>query len=337
MTVTTGNPPCEVTPNYDLVVSAYSSQGLLPDDATTTVMTLSPGGGLIGHMNHSALINPKFTSTNGTFLLSDRVQLFLRMPTAGSFFSPFPAVDSVQPTPLEQTFSTQFDPAWLETGGPCALPAPTCNTAYISLRANPSRLTLHATIPAPLQVYGTANNSLTLVSDRCVTLNSADPSVAAIITNEVTGVQTVEAVGPGTTTVTVGVSGSPGVTTQVPVEVDGIPVAVAQNGLSVPFSHGDRLFTFVIYSSQAFDARSLRPESILINCQPPVPFPNGKLVKFQDVNGDGRLYAVVRIAASSLSPHSGRTDVAITAAANVEVGGALEETFVEGKTTAFVP
>ena len=216
---------CGVTPNYDLVVSEHSSLGLLTGDAVTTAASLS----LVGVLNHSAIHDPYFGSAAIVQTVSDRLEFLLRQPAAGSFFARFPAVASAALTPAETGLSA-YDPSWLDFGQKC--PAPIYNTscpAYASLQAVPSKLTLEDSIPTPIAVYGLLNGewvlanspALTSSSRDCpITLQSSDPSVAAISTNDVTGAQTVAAVGPGNATISISVKGTPG-GPSVPVSVPG--------------------------------------------------------------------------------------------------------------------
>jgi hypothetical protein len=230
---------CSVTPDYDLVVSAYSSQGLLPAGATTTPSDLETSSGLalIGKLNHSALPNPAFGSAAIAGAVSDRVLFVLQQPTTGAFFSAFPAVGSVAPSPLEKQFG-QFDPAWLQAGDQC--PAPSyhagCTAAYTSIKVIPQELLLEDSTPAPLFVYGLLNGQWVLpysptfifasappINRNCpVTLTSSDPAVVDFVTNSVTGAVVPVAKGIGTATIHVTVQGFTGSIPPVPVAVTGI-------------------------------------------------------------------------------------------------------------------
>ena len=233
---------CSVTPNYDLVVSAYSSQGLMPAGATTTPTDLENASGLslIGALNHSALHDPTFGSTAIVGAVSNRVVFLLQQPTAGTFFSQFPAVASVAPTALEQQFSdvTQFDPAWLQAGTSC--PAPLyhsgCMAAYTQIKVIPQQLALEDATPAPLFVYGLLGGQWVLaysptsvlestpsINRNCpVTLTSSNPAVVGFVTNSVTGATVPVAKGVGTATISVTVQGFTGTIPSVPVTVTGV-------------------------------------------------------------------------------------------------------------------
>jgi pimeloyl-ACP methyl ester carboxylesterase len=230
---------CSVTPDYDLVVSAYSSQGLLPAGATTTPSDLETSSGLalLGKLNHSALARPAFGSAAIVGAVSDRALFLLQQPTTSEFFSAFPAVASVAPSPLEEQFS-QFDPAWLEAGDQC--PAPSyhagCTAAYTSIKVIPQKLLLEDATPAPLFVYGLLNEQWVLaysptfifasappINRNCpVTLTSSDPAVVDFVTNPVTGAVVPVAKGIGTATIQVTVQGFEGSIPAVPVAVTGI-------------------------------------------------------------------------------------------------------------------
>ena len=226
------NNDCSVTPNYDLVVSAYSSQGLMPASATTTALDLDPAAGLIGRLNHSALHDPAFGSAQIVATISDRVAFLLKQGTKSQYFSHFPAADSVAQTPLEERFSQEFDSSWLEVGTNCPAPSydSTC-PAYSSVQVVPPRLLLEDATPTPLYVYGLLNGEWRLAhsptsssstSRNCaVTLDSSSSNVVDFMTNAVTGAQTVVATGAGTATIEVSVQGVAG-TVSVPVTVVGI-------------------------------------------------------------------------------------------------------------------
>jgi hypothetical protein len=233
---------CDVAPNYDQVVSAYSSQGLLPAGATTTPEDLETSSGLslIGKLNHSALHDPAFGSPAIVSAVSDRLVFLLQQPTTSTFFGQFPAVASVAPTALEQQFST-FDPAWLEAGTSC--PAPSyhagCTASYTSIKVVPSQLTLEDSTPAPLFIYGLLNGHWVLayaptfvfatappINRNCpVTLTSSNPQVVNFDTNSVTGSSVPVAVGVGTTTIQVTVQGFTGTIPPVPVTVTGASIS----------------------------------------------------------------------------------------------------------------
>jgi hypothetical protein len=222
--VTGSGATCSVAPNYDLVVSSDSSLGLMPPSASTTAADL----GLAGLLNHSALHDPAFGSAHIVSLVSDRVVFLLRQATTSDAFSHFPAVASVPPSVLEDAFTTEFSPEWLDVGSRC--PAPAYDAAcpvYAGLQVIPAQLRLEDATPAPLSVYGLLDGQWVLAhsptssaatSRNCpITLESRDPGVATIVTNEVTGAQAVIAAGPGVTTIQVGVKG--GGSVDVPVTV----------------------------------------------------------------------------------------------------------------------
>jgi len=231
---------CSETPNYDLVVSAYSSQGLMPAGATTLPTDLENASGLalIGKLNHSALHDPTFGSAEIVGAVSNRVMFLLRQPTAGTFFSQFPAVASVAPTSLEQQFSdvTRFDPAWLQAG---SCPSPVyhsgCTASYTSIKVIPTQLNLVDATPAPLFVYGLLNGQWVLaysptfafasappINRNCaVTLTSSDTSVVDFLTNSTTGASVPRAKGVGAATITINVQGFTGNVPAVPVTVTG--------------------------------------------------------------------------------------------------------------------
>jgi len=227
---------CSETPNYDLVVSAYSSAGLLPTSATTTATDLEQASGLtlVGKLNHSALHDPAFGSVEIVGAVSDRVAFLVRQPTTSSFFSPFPAVASVPANTVEQQLS-QFDPAWLQAGNQCPSPAyqTGCTANYTAIKVVPSHLTLEDATPAPLSVYGLLNGQWVLaysptfllapappVNRNCaVTLTSSDPAVVGFFTNSVTGATVPVAEGVGTATIQVTVQGFAGSIPAVPVTV----------------------------------------------------------------------------------------------------------------------
>ena len=89
----TGGSQCTI-PDYDLTVSAYSSQGLLPITATTTTVDLEDISGLelIGRLNHTALHDPSAGSPEIVAAVSSRVLFLLQQPTTNPLFSHFPAV-----------------------------------------------------------------------------------------------------------------------------------------------------------------------------------------------------------------------------------------------------
>jgi hypothetical protein len=129
---------------------------------------------------------------------------------------------------LEDAFTTEFSPEWLDVGSRC--PAPAYDAAcpvYAGLQVIPAQLRLEDATPAPLSVYGLLDGQWVLAhsptssaatSRNCpITLESRDPGVATIVTNEVTGAQAVIAAGPGVTTIQVGVKG--GGSVDVPVTV----------------------------------------------------------------------------------------------------------------------
>jgi pimeloyl-ACP methyl ester carboxylesterase len=229
---------CSVTPNYDLVVSAYSSQGLMPAGATTLPTDLEKASGLelIGKLNHSALHDPTFGSAAIVGAVSDRVLFLLQQPTTSAFFSRFPAVASVAPTSVEKDLS-KFDPAWLTAGSQC--PSPTyqsgCTADYTSIKAIPAQLTLENATPAPLFAYGLLNGQWVLaysptfifasappINRNCaVTLTSSDTSVVDFLTNSITGASVPQAKGVGTATITINVQGFTGNVPAVPVTVTG--------------------------------------------------------------------------------------------------------------------
>lgn len=155
--LTNGN-ACSTVPNYDLTVSAYSSQGLLPTGATTTAVDLEHISGLplIGYLNHTALHDPSTGSTEIVGAVSSRVRFLLQQPTGSSLFSHFPAVASVGPTPLEDTFSSQFDPVWLGHGTDCQPPqwVQPCRVTYTGIKVVPEKLVLEGSLPTPVYVYG---------------------------------------------------------------------------------------------------------------------------------------------------------------------------------------
>ena len=233
---------CSETPNYDLVVSAYSSQGLMPTGATTLPTDLENASGLplIGKLNHSALHDPTFGSAEIVGAVSNRVVFLLQQATAGTFFSQFPAVASVAPTSLEQQFSdvTRFDPAWLQAGSQCPPPAyhSGCTAGYTAIKVIPQQLTLENVTPAPLFVYGLLNGQWVLaysptfafasappINRNCaVTLTSSDTSVVDFLTNSTTGASVPQATGVGTATISVTVQGFTGIIPSVPVTVTGV-------------------------------------------------------------------------------------------------------------------
>jgi pimeloyl-ACP methyl ester carboxylesterase len=230
---------CNVVPNYDLVVSAYSSQGLQPPGATTTVQDLEASSGLslVGLLNHSALLDPVFGSAAIVAAVSNRLVFLLQQPTTSTFFNYFPAVASVAPNPVEQQFST-YDPAWLEAGSQCPDPSyhSGCTAAYTNIAVVPSQLTLEDATPAPLYVYGLLNGQWVLVysptfifatappiNRNCpITLTSSDTSIVSFETNSVTGSSVPVAAGVGTATIQVSVQGFNGVIAPVPVTVTGV-------------------------------------------------------------------------------------------------------------------
>jgi pimeloyl-ACP methyl ester carboxylesterase len=237
--VTGSGTTCSVTPDYDLVLSAYSSQGLLPDSATTTAadLEIASGLGLIGRLNHSALHDPTFGSPEIVRAVSDRIVFLLQQPTTSTWFSHFPAVTSVAPDPVEEQLD-QFDPTWLETGDQCGSPVyqPGCTAGYTSIKVVPSRLQLEDATPAPLYVYGLQNGQWLLaysptflfaaippLSRNCpVTLTSSNPAVVAILTNSETGASVPVAVGVGSATIQVTVQGFAGSIPPVPVTVTSV-------------------------------------------------------------------------------------------------------------------
>ena len=217
-TVTGSHATCDVVPNYDLVVSADSSLGLLPPIATTTVADLGLSHGVL---NHSAIHDPSFGSPGAAIVgaVSDRIAFLLRQATTSQYFARFPAVASVARSALELRFSNEFDPSWLEFGTHCDAPSysSACPT-YAKLQVVPTQLKLADATPTPLYVYGLLDGEWVVAysptssdstSRNCpIALTSFDPSVAAISTNDVTGAQTVVAAGVGATSITVSVRGA---------------------------------------------------------------------------------------------------------------------------------
>jgi hypothetical protein len=227
---------CTVVPNYDLTVSAFSSQGLMPAGATTTPTDLESSSGLslIGRVNHAAFLDPSYGSAAIVGAVSNRVVFLLQQPTTSNFFSPFPAVASITPTGLEQLFSL-FDPSWLQAGDLCPAPAyqAGCTAAYSQIKIVPERLVLDDPTPAPLYVYGLLNGQWVLaysptflfdsappVNRNCaVSLASSDPTVVGFVTNPVTGAKVPVATGTGSATITITVQGFIGTVPPVPVTV----------------------------------------------------------------------------------------------------------------------
>jgi hypothetical protein len=235
--LTNGN-ECSTVPNYDLTVSAYSSQGLLPTGATTTAVDLEHINGLplIGYLNHTALHDPSAGSTEIVGAVSSRVRFLLQQPTGSSLFSHFPSVASVAPTLLEDTFSSQFDPVWLEHGTDCQPPhwVQPCPVTYTGIKVVPEKLVLEDSLPTPVYVYGQldgqwvlAYSPVAFASDPktnryCpVALTSSNPEVVTFFDNVVTGVTTIVAAGVGTATIEVTVQGFTG-SVFVPVTVQGV-------------------------------------------------------------------------------------------------------------------
>jgi pimeloyl-ACP methyl ester carboxylesterase len=227
---------CSVVPDYDLVVSSYSAQGLLPARAVTTTADLGGlvGLNLIGRLNHYALHDPANGSPQIVGAVSDRVAFLLRQATTSPFFSPFPAIASVTPPAVEQIFSV-FDPLWLEAGEACPDPAYAqhCPT-YSEIKVVPSQLVLPDSTPTPLNVYGRLGDRWVLArapvvltldpnaNRNCsVTLEASDPAVVTLVTNTTTKSQAVTATGLGTTTLEVKVEGFPDPIV-VPVTVEGV-------------------------------------------------------------------------------------------------------------------
>lgn len=234
--VTGSGTQCSVVPDYDLVVSSSSAQGLLPARAVTTAADLGEIAGLnlIGRLNHYALHEPASGSPQIVGAVSDRVAFLLRQSTTSPLFGHFPAVASVTPPAVEQIFSV-FDPLWLEEGEACPDPAYAqhCPT-YTEIKVVPSQLVLQDSTPTPLNVYGRLGDQwvlarspvvLTLdpsVNRNCsVTLETTDPAVATLVTNAVTKAQAVTATGIGSTTLELRVEGFP----------DPIPIPVIVEGI----------------------------------------------------------------------------------------------------------
>ena len=230
---------CSVTPDYDLVVSAYSSQGLLPDAAATTAANLESSSGLplVGKLNHSALHDPAFGSAEIVRAVSDRIVFLLQQSTTSTWFSHFPAVMSVALTDVE-TKLKEFKPTWLEAGNVCQKPAywEGCTADYASFKVVPPRLVLEDSTPAPLYVYGLLNGQWVLaysptaslaakppVNRNCpVTLTSSNPAVVNFLTNPETGASlpVAVAVGGGSAMIQVTVKGF-AASIHVPVTVTG--------------------------------------------------------------------------------------------------------------------
>ena len=231
---------CSETPNYDLTVSASSSQGHMPEDATTTPADLerSSGLSLIGKLNHAGFLDPSAGSAAIVGAVSNRLVFLLQQPTTSSSFSPFPAVASAMPTVVEQLFSDLVDPSWLQTGGLCTPPLyrPGCTAAYSRIKVVPERLVLEDSTPAPLYVYGLLNGQWVLayaptplvdspppVNRNCaVTLVSSAPTVVSFVTNPDTGAKVPVATGIGTATISLTVQGFAGAIPLVSVTVTGL-------------------------------------------------------------------------------------------------------------------
>ncbi len=237
--VTGSGTTCSVVPNYDLTVSAGSSQGLMPAGATTTPTDLQRSSGLdlIGRLNHAGFIDPSNGSAAIVDAVSNRLVFLLQQPTTSSFFSPFPAVASITPTALEQLFGL-FDPSWLQTGDLCLPPLyrPGCTAVYSRIKIVPERLVLEDSTPAPLYVYGLLNGQWVLahsptflfdsapaVNRNCaVTLTSSAPTVVSFVTNPDTSAKVPVATGIGTATISITVQGFTGNIPTVPVTVTGL-------------------------------------------------------------------------------------------------------------------
>jgi hypothetical protein len=224
---------CSVTPNYDLVVSVDSALGRIPVGASTSAADL----GLVSVLNHSAIHDPAFASVPTVTKVSDRIVSLLQQETTSDSFGYFPAVSAAPPTALEKRFSDDFSPSWLDFGTRCPAPSydKTCPT-YACLQVVPAQLRLEDSIPTPLSVYGLlagdchsggewvlaySPTSSAATSRNCpVTLTSLDQRVVTVATNDVTGAQTVVAVGAGSTSIDVSVNGVSRLV--VPVTVTGI-------------------------------------------------------------------------------------------------------------------
>jgi hypothetical protein len=201
----------------------------MPTGATTTALDLDPSGNLIGRLNHLALHDPAFGSAQIVETISDRVAFLLKQATTSPYFSYFPAVNSVPPTPLEERFTQEFDSSLLESGSSCPAPSydSTC-PAYSGVQVVPAQLLLEDSTPTPLYVYGLLDGEWRLAhsptsssstSRNCaVSLSSSDSNVVDFMTNSVTGAQTAVAKGVGIATIEVGVQGVVG-TVSVPVTV----------------------------------------------------------------------------------------------------------------------
>jgi len=330
---------CTVDPNYDLVISAYSSQARMPDDATTTVLDLDPTGGLIGFLNHSGLISPTYSSEAIVTITSNRVQFLLTQPTTGSFFSFFPATMAEPPTALEQTFTEQFDPAWLDVGMDCPNPtvAGTC-PEYTQIEMWPPQMTLTDGFPVAPLVYGLLNGQFVTAwapgsnastSRNCpITMTSSDPNVVEVIENTVIGQQALQPTGFGEAIVTITVEGFQSI--QLPVTVMGnlVPVELVSPGGPPTFNGNRRTpVKFAFLGNQSFDPTVLIPELVRVNGLAPTPFPDGQILHFEDVNGDGRLDAVLRIAPAELQLGPGPRFIGLR-------GETVDGTRVEGQ--AFV-
>ncbi len=237
-------------PGYDLTVSACSSRGQQPVDAYSTVADIDPA--LRGRLSHMQLLtNPA---------VSDRVRFLLHQPTTSEFFAPFAATGA--PTPLEEQLMTVGAASELSTGSPCATGPDdslinscynSCNSCeansqtppcFVEYRTVPERLVLRASgQAAPVFVYGrvtrgpldgqwTNIQSLANQVWCSVTMTSSNDNVASVTTwkdisgaPDQSGINVVEAVNDGDTSITLTVQNNTGPSIGVSVIVDTTPAA----------------------------------------------------------------------------------------------------------------
>ena len=240
-------------PNYDLVVSACSSQGQQPGGAYSTVDDIDPA--LRGRLSHTQLVS--------TPAVSDRVRFLLHQPTASEYFAPFAATG--EPTCLEEQVANVGSAEGLSTGTPCAggpdngltnscyAPCNSCEAnaetppCFVEYRVLPNPLVLRQIgQAAPVFVYGrvtrgpldgqwTNLQSLANGIWCSVTMSSSKQSIARVTTwkdisgaPDQSGINVVEAVADGQSSISLAVENDSDGPLGLAVTVDTKPAAEAE-------------------------------------------------------------------------------------------------------------
>lgn len=237
-------------PNNDLTVPSCSARGQQPEGAYSTVDDIDPA--LRGRLSHFQLLSAP--------AVSDRVRFLLQQPSASEYFAPFAAAG--EPTCLEQELMAIGSAADLATGTPCSSGPDnslinacynSCNSCeatantppcFVEYRVVPDPLVLRETgQAAPLFVYGLVSRgpldgqwtNIQSIANQVwckVTVGSDDPSIASVTTwkdlsgdPDQSGINVVEAVADGQTSLALTVENKMDGAIPVPVLVDTTPPA----------------------------------------------------------------------------------------------------------------